>query len=437
MRLEGLKISSVVSDSIACEVGLAPGDRIISINGEPVLDMIDLRFLEACEELCLLVIKKDGSALEFDIEKDYDESLGVDFGEDNFKETYNCANKCLFCFVDQMPPDMRQSLYVKDDDYRLSFWDGTFITLTNLSQVQMQRIAALHLSPLYISVHTTNPALRERMLGNKKAGLIMEQLRFFADAGIEMHTQVVLCPGINDGLELERTLTDLASLLPMVQSMAVVPVGLTGFRKNRADLRSFSFDEAVVLMEWLTAKQDKYLVEWDNPFIFASDEFYLQSGFPIPEGAHYAGFPQLENGVGLTRLFLDEWAELQPQLPESTPPFKATIVTSVLGAGIIKDIVARLNRVKGLEVNLAVVKNNFFGSRITVAGLLTGDDIIKQIKPESIGDLLILPKVMLKKDEEVFLDGITLVQLEESLKKPVAVADGPIDLVRQCGIVFE
>ena len=430
MRLRGLEIAYVTPDSIAWEVGLKPGDRIISINSEPVRDIIDMRFLETDDNLCILVDKNDGNVLEYDIEKDYDEDLGVDFGRDNFQQTLTCANKCLFCFVDQMPPEMRQSLYEKDDDYRLSFWNGTFITLTNINEAQMRRIVAQRLSPLYISVHTTNPVLRRKMLGNKNAGLILEQIRRLADAGIEMHTQVVLCPGINDGLELERTLTDLANMWPAVQSMAVVPVGLTRFQKNQAILRAFRRDEAVSLMDWLTAKQERFIALLDNPFIFASDEFYLLSGQPIPEEIRYAGFPQLENGVGLTRLFLDEWAEAETSLPQHLPALQATVVTSVLGVEIIKNMANRLNQVNGLTVNIAVVENHYFGGRIAVAGLITGADLLNQVDPDSIGDLLVLPRVMLKKDESILLDGVTLAQLSGSLGKPIAVADGPKDLVR-------
>jgi len=428
VRQLGLEIFQVEPGSIAGELGLEPGDRIVWINGEPVRDLIDFRFLEADESLDIVIAKGNGACWDLDVEKDYDESLGIDFGPCNFGNTIRCANKCIFCFVDQMPPNMRETLYLKDDDYRLSFWNGNFITLTNLTNDQLRRIARQRLSPLYISVHTTNPALRERMLGNKKAGLILEQLKYLAGAGIEIHTQVVLCPGINDGKELERTLADLVSLWPAVSSMALVPVGLTRFRQGCHPLRAFHGDEAARLVQWVALKQDNCLNRLDNPFVFASDEFYLLSGEQIPPAERYAGFPQVENGVGLTRLFLDEWKEVMAGLPEEAPMRKVTLATGVLGEKVLKPVVAGLNTVKGLDVSIKVIENHFFGEQITVAGLITGQDLVAQLDPDKIGDLLVLPAVMLKKGEDVFLDGLTLPELVRHLKKPIAVADGPRQL---------
>jgi len=425
----GLRIFRVEPGSIAGELELEPGDRIIKINGEPIRDFIDFRFQEAGEYLNVTVKKQNGDYWELDIEKDHDERLGIDFGRHGFGRIIHCSNKCLFCFVDQMPPTMRKTLYVKDDDYRLSFWNGNFITLTNLGNSELQRIARQRLSPLYISVHTTNTELRERMLGNKRAGLVMEQLKYLAAAGIEMHTQVVLCPGLNDGKELARTAEDLASLWPAVKSMAVVPVGLTRFRQNCYPLRVFSHDEAAKLVQWVGLKQDEYLSRLGNPFIFASDEFYLLSGEQIPPAQRYAGFPQMENGVGLVRLFTDEWEKVKSRLPKEVPSLKVTLATGVLGEKILKPVAARLNAVKGLDVSIKVIKNRFFGEQITVAGLITGRDLITQLEQGKIGDLLVLPAVMLKKDEAVFLDDLTLNDLARHLKTPVVVAEGPQQLV--------
>lgn len=429
MRQQGLEIFRVEPGSIAGELGLAPGDRIVRINGEPVRDLIDFAYLAAEENLDLKVAKRNGEFWELDVEKDYDENLGIDFGPGNFGPTIRCANKCIFCFVDQMPPNMRQTLYLKDDDYRHSFWHGNFITLTNLTDGQLHRITAQRLSPLYISVHTTNPALRERMLGNKNAGLILAQLKHLARAGIEMHAQVVLCPGINDGIELERTVNDLAGLWPAVSSLAVVPVGLTRFRQGNYPLRIFRKDEAARLVQWLARKQDAFLDRLGHPFVFAADEFYLLSGVPVPAATRYAGFPQLENGVGLTRLFLDEWEDVQRRLPEEVPPRKVTLVTGRLGAQVLQPVAAGLNAVKGLEVSVTAVANRFWGEQITVAGLITGQDLLACLDPDDIGDLLVLPAVMLQKDNAVFLDGLTLPELARHLQKTVAVADGPRQLV--------
>lgn len=429
MRQLGLEVFRVEPGSIAGELGLEPGDRIVRMNGEPVQDIIDFRFLETEEILDIIITKQNGDCWDLDVEKDYDEPLGVDFGPYNFGCTIHCANKCLFCFVDQMPSNMRKTLYLKDDDYRLSFWNGNFITLTNLRDEQLRRIARQRLSPLYISVHTTNPELRARMLGNKNAGLILEQLQYLAGAGIEMHTQVVLCPGLNDEKELERTFADLVGLWPSVSSMALVPVGLTRFRQGCYPLRVFSSDEAARLLQWVTLKQDDCLERLDNPFVFASDEFYLLSGELIPNSERYAGFPQVENGVGLTRLFLDEWETVKAGLPRKAPRLKATLATGILGEKALKPVVAGLNTVKGLDVSIAVINNRFFGEQITVAGLVTGQDLLAQLDPGNIGDLLVLPAVMLKKDEEIFLDGLTLPELSRHLKKPIVVADGPRQLI--------
>lgn len=429
MKNRGLVVFRVEPESIAGELGLEPGDRIVSINGEPLHDLIDFRFLESEESLSIDVKKAGGGQWVLDVEKDYDQCLGIDFGPGGFGRTRRCSNKCVFCFVDQMPPGLRKTLYVRDDDYRLSFWSGNFITLTNLNDNELRRIARQRLSPIYISVHSTNPALREKMLGNYRAGLIMEQLRYLAAAGIEMHTQVVLCPGLNDGRELERTAGDLAGLWPAVSSLAVVPVGMTRFRQGLYQLRAVTGDEARGLVRWVGAKQEEYISEFEDPFIFASDEFYLLAGEPIPPADRYGCFPQLENGVGLTRLFLDEWEAVESGLPGEAHSQKVTLVTGLLGEKVLAPVVARLNKIKGLEVTVKVIENQFFGRQVTVAGLVTGKDILEQVGPGEAGDLLVLPSVMLKKEEAVFLDDISLGDLAAHLKVRTAVVEGPRQLV--------
>ncbi|MCL6635142.1 MAG: DUF512 domain-containing protein [Peptococcaceae bacterium] len=429
MKNRGLAVFQVEPGSIAEELGLEPGDRIVSVNGEPVRDIIDYRFLETEESLTVEVKKAGGEEWVLDIEKDFDQGLGLDFGPEGFGRTIRCRNKCVFCFVDQMPPGLRKTLYIKDDDYRLSFWSGNFITLTNLGDGELHRIAAQRLSPLYISVHTTNGALREKMLGNSRAGLIMEQLRYLAGAGIEMHTQAVLCPGLNDGEELARTADDLAGLWPAVRSLAVVPVGLTRFRQGLYPLRAFGPDEARRLLRWAGARQEEFLRGLGYPFLFASDEFYLLCGEPVPPAERYADFPQTENGVGLVRLFLDEWEEVRGGLPRQVAPMKATLATGVLAEALLRPVAARLNGIKGLAVTLKVIENRFFGSQVTVAGLITGGDLLAQIRPGEAGDLLVLPSVTLKEEEAVFLDGLTVQDLSRRLETKVAVADGPRQLL--------
>lgn len=429
MREKGLVVRRVEPGSIAEELGLTPGDRIMAINEYPVEDLIDYRFLISDETLSVEVKKFNDEVWVLDLEKDYDQDLGVDFGEDGFGRTRRCSNKCIFCFVDQMAPGMRKTLYVKDDDYRLSFWSGNFITLTNVDEDELRRIARLRLSPLYISVHTTNPALRERMLGSDRAGLIKEQLEYLAAAGIEMHTQVVLCPGINDGSELVKTVDDLARLWPWVRSLAVAPVGLTRFRQGKYVLRPFTSGEARTLVNWVQEKQAGFQSSFDYPFLFASDEFYLLAGEPFPQEERYADFPQTENGVGLARLFQDQWDDVSEKLPEQIKICRITLATGILGERILRPVVVRLNQINGLSASLKVIENNYFGPEVTVAGLITGKDLLEQISPGEAGDMLILPSVMFKSDEAVMLDGLTLEELSERLKTTVAVVKGPKQLV--------
>ncbi|HBC94639.1 MAG TPA: DUF512 domain-containing protein [Pelotomaculum sp.] len=429
MEDRGLLIAQVLPGSIAAEMELAPGDRLISMNGSEVRDLIDFRFFETEENLTIEVLTAAGEEWVLDVEKDYDQDLGLGFADGGFGRTTRCSNRCIFCFVDQMPPALRKSLYIKDDDYRLSFWNGNFITLSNIGDEELERIARLRLSPLYISVHTTNPALRKFMLGNKRAGFILEQLKFLAAAGIEMHTQIVLCPGINDGLELENTVRDLAGLWSSVSSLAVVPVGLTQFRGACHPLRNVTPAEAHQVVKWVGLRQDEFLASLDNPFVFVSDEFYLLAGERVPPSERYAGFPQLENGVGLVRLFWEEWEEVRQDLPPEIEPLKVTIATGVLGAIVLRQVTSALNKIKGLKVTVKTIENTFFGERVTVTGLVTGQDLMNQIDQQKIGDLLVLPAVMLKQESSLFLDNLTVADLAEHLKTRVAVVKGPRQLV--------
>ena len=426
MKVQGLQVEMVEPGSIAAELELEPGDRVMEINGEPVRDIIDYRFLESDEEIIVKVCKPDGEEWLVEVGKDFDESLGLFFGENACGQTVRCANKCVFCFVEQMPPGLRESLYVKDDDYRLSFLSGNFITLTNLKDGDFKRIARQRLSPLYISVHATHPPLREELMGNRRAGQILEQMRYLAGAGIEMHTQAVLCPGLNDGNELTRTYGDLVGLWPAVRSMAVVPVGLTRHREGCCPLQTFTCDGAAAVLRFVHKMQEECLARLGDPFVFASDEFYFLAGQDVPPAERYDDFPQTENGVGLTRLFLDEWRAAEGTLPSSAPrKIKAAVVTGTLAAPLLGPVVERLNAVSGLDVELMVIKNHFFGEQVTVAGLITGGDIAAQAATGGRKDLIIVPAVMLKKDEAVFLDGVTLSALPARLRADVALVDGP------------
>ncbi|WP_418790144.1 DUF512 domain-containing protein [Phosphitispora sp. TUW77] len=425
MGNQKLVVDGVMAGSIADELGIEQGDRILAVNGILPKDLIDYRFLCADEFIQIEIEKKDGEVWSCEIEKDYDEDLGIGFDRDTFDGIRNCANKCVFCFVDQMPPGMRGTLYVKDDDYRLSFLHGNFITLTNLTDKDMERIISLRLSPLYISVHTTNPELRQKMLGSSHAGKIMQQMSALADAGIEIHTQVVLCPAVNDGTELDRTIGDLASLYPGVISVAIVPVGLTRYREGLPGLRKFTRKEAETLNGHLYRFREEFLARYGDPLVYAADEFFVLAEQEFPQAEYYRDFPQIENGVGLVRLFYDSFAECQRLLPAELAQNKSiAIVTGVSGDYVLQPIVDKLNQVRNLYVKNVCVVNSFFGTDVTVAGLLTGQDIIDALKREgTCFDLVLIPSVACKKDEPVFLDGKTPDELEQELGVKLQIID--------------
>lgn len=426
-------VENIIPGSIAEELGIEAGDTVVSVNGQKPRDLIDYRFLCADDELVVEVNKQNGETWIFDIQKDYDEDLGLVFARDTFDGIRNCTNKCIFCFVDQMPTDLRETLYIKDDDYRLSFLHGNFITLTNLTTRDVERIQRLRLSPLYISVHCTNAALRETILGNKRAGKIMQQLKMLAGAGIEMHTQIVLCPGINDGQELDRSIRDLSSLWPHIQSIAIVPVGLTGYRGNLHPLRKFSPGEAGELIDNIHRLQEGFLQKYDLPLVYLGDEFYVMAEREFPPAPWYGDYPQLENGVGLVRLFYDSFADESGRLPRALDKKRhAAIVTGVSGRYVLQPVVERLNKVNNLHVEAIGVENEFFGGDVTVAGLLTGGDVVNVLQERLPFDLILLPSVMCRRDEPVFLDGKTPADLANELDTTVMVINvhkGAVELI--------
>lgn len=415
-------ISKVIPDSIAVEVGLEPGDRLISVDGESILDIIDLSFALSDESVELLIEKANGEQEILEIEKEYDEDLGIEFESAVFDGVRRCANKCIFCFVDQMAPGMRESLYVKDDDYRLSFLYGNFVTLTNTVPRDIDRIRRLHLSPLYISVHTTNGALREKMLNNKNAGKIMENLDTLITSGIEMHTQIVLCPNINDGAELEKTISDLYSLHPNVLSMAIVPVGLSRYRENCYSLEAFSPEQALDVINLVSKWQKKCRKKSGTSFVYLSDEFYINAGHPIPEYDFYDGFPQLENGIGLVRNFLHEWENSPISQTGYAQPHHIDVVCGISAHTILKPLLESLN-ITNLTIRVIPIENNFFGTEISVSGLLTGQDIISQLTQiDGVRTGVIIPGIALRKGEGIFLDNMTLEELERGLGTTVHAA---------------
>ncbi|WP_027363382.1 DUF512 domain-containing protein [Desulfotruncus alcoholivorax] len=431
MRDHGLVVQDVEPDSIAGELGVEPGDSLLQVNGKAVLDILDYRYLTAEENLEVLLQKENGEQWLLDIEKDLDEPLGITFVEGGWGKTRSCGNNCIFCFVDQMPSQMRPSLYVKDDDYRLSFAQGNFITLTNTGPQELERIARLRLSPLYISVHTTNPELRREMMMHPRAGEIMSQLTYLADKGIKMHTQAVLCPGINDGEQLDRTIKDLGGLWPAVRSLAVVPVGLTAWREGLYELRPYSRDEARTVIDQVRGWQEAFNSQIEYPFVFASDEFYLISGRLIPDAGQYGGFPQTENGVGLVRLFMDEWEAAARNLPVQVKmPLRGSVATGTLAGPVLQPVIEAINGVKGVQLKLYILENQFFGKTVNVAGLLTGRDLQSSLSGRDLGEVLFVPKVMLRRDDDVFLDDMTVADLAAGLGVAVVAVTGPADLVQ-------
>jgi NifB/MoaA-like Fe-S oxidoreductase len=392
-----LEIARVLPGSAAARLGLAPGDALISVNGEEINDCIDYAFAIADEHPSLVVKKKDGPLVRTAVPKEPEDDLGLEFAPLRVRR---CRNRCVFCFVDQMPKGCRRSLYVKDDDFRASFLFGNYITLGALTEDDWDRIFSQRLSPLYVSVHATDPSLRSFILGNKKAPDIMTSLKRLAAGGIRMHTQIVTCPGINDGPHLARTVEDLAGLFPAVASIAVVPVGLTAHRKGLFPLKAFTPRGAKALLK--------------------SIEFYIKAGKPAPPASFYEDFPQIENGVGMVAEFIGD--ARRAKLPARIASRTVTIVTGVSFGAILKGVLQRLKKVKGASIRLVTVKNRFFGPSVTVAGLLTGQDIVKALRGRDPGALVVVPAHAVKEDEDVFLDNMTLAHLERALGTPVRTA---------------
>lgn len=408
-----VEILDVEPGSIAAELGLAKGDKIISINGQPLRDYIDYQYETAENYFTLEVKKVNGEYWQLEVEREPGEELGIIFDGIIFDRLKLCRNNCLFCFVKQQPSGMRDSLLLKDDDYRFSFLQGSFITLTNLSEEEFARIIALKLSPLNISVHTTDLDLRVRMMKNPEAGRIMEQLRRLAGAGIRFNTQVVLCPGFNDQDKLDRTIEDLISFYPSIISLGIVPVGLTKYRDGLDKLRGYDREGAREVLKQIKSWQEKVRGLYGENFIYCSDEFYLLAGEELPLYEEYNGFPQIENGIGLTRLLWYEFEKLKPSLPPRVGEKSIAIVTGVLGAEVFKPIKKRLDLIEGLNLEIIPVENSFFGESVTVTGLLTGSDIIKGLaEKEELPDQIIIPGITLN-EEGKFLDDLTLRDLEE------------------------
>lgn len=415
-------VKNVEAGSIAEELGIEPGDRLLAIDGQEIEDIFDYQFYEESEELLLLIEKADGEQWELEIEKDADESLGISFGEGLMDEYRSCRNRCIFCFIDQMPPGMRDTLYFKDDDSRLSFLQGNYITLTNMSDHDVERIVRYRLEPINISFHTTNPELRCRMLHNRFAGDALKKVDILYQGGIEMNGQIVLCRGVNDGEELERTIRDLTKYLPLLKSVSVVPVGLTRFREGLYPLEPFTREEARKVLRVIHRWQKKIYEEYGIHFIHAGDEWYLLAEEEVPEEERYDGYLQLENGVGMLRLLFNEFEEGMERLGDGDRSGEISAATGKLAYPYIRRMADRIQeRYPGVKVHVYCIRNDFFGERITVSGLITGQDIIAQLKGKELGSRLLLPCNMLKADEDVFLDDITVKEVSDALQVPVDI----------------
>ena len=411
------KISRIEPGSIADELGIEPGDLLLTVNDSVIEDVFDYHFLIHDEELVLLIEKADGEQWELENEKDYDEDLGMEFEQGLMDEYRSCRNKCMFCFIDQMPEGMRETLYFKDDDSRLSFLQGNYVTLTNMSEHDIDRIIRYHLEPINISFHTTNPELRCKMLHNRFAGEALKKVDRLYEAGIEMNGQIVLCKGINDGEELERSIRDMSRYLPYLRSVSVVPVGLTRYREGLYPLKSFTKEEAKGVLEIIHRWQKKLFKEHGIHFIHAGDEWYLLAEEEIPEEERYDGYLQLENGVGMIRLLREECKEAFQALPGDEKSRRVSMATGLLAYPELCRIADMLKeKYPGTKVQIYPVRNDFFGEKITVSGLITGGDLIRQLKGKDLGERLLLPCNMFRSEEDVFLDDVTLAEVEEALQ---------------------
>ena len=430
-------IYKVTPGSIAEEMEIEAGDVLVSVNGKEIEDVFDYHYVVNDEYLELLIRKADGEEWELEIEKEYNEDLGIEFENGLMDDYKSCTNKCIFCFIDQMPPGMRETLYFKDDDSRLSFLQGNYVTLTNMKDKDLDRIIQYHMGPINISVQTTNPELRCMMLHNRFAGDALKKIDKLYEAGIPMNGQIVLCKGVNDGAELERSISDLTKYLPCMESVSVVPVGLSKYRDGLYPLEPFTKEDAIQVIDTIEKWQKKCLEEHDLHFIHASDEWYMLAERPLPEEESYDGYIQLENGVGMMRLLETEFKEAmedalaEPEYKEEMMQVlkddfdghhKVTLITGRLAAPFLRDMAAEfMQNFPGYEVEVLDIRNDFFGERITVSGLITAQDLIAQAKEKDLGNTIAIPCNMLRSGERVFLDDQTVEDVQNALQVPVII----------------
>lgn len=415
-------VKEVRQGSIASELGIEPGDWLLSINDCVIEDVFDYHYYVNEEELTIVIRKPDQEEWELEIEKEYEEDLGITFEQGLMDEYRSCRNQCMFCFIDQMPKGMRETLYFKDDDSRLSFLQGNYITLTNMDSHDIERIITYRLEPINISFHTTNPSLRCKMLHNRFAGQALDKVKRLYEAGITMNGQIVLCRGVNDKEELERSISDMSRYLPHLQSVSVVPVGLTKYRDGLYPLVPFTKEDAKEVLEMIHRWQQRLYAQWGVHFIHGGDEWYALAEEEVPEESRYDGYLQLENGVGMLRLLHDEFMEALKEAKGDTKHREVSMATGLLAYPYVKELLQKLTeKYPRTQIHLYPVKNNFFGEQITVSGLITGQDLIAQLKGQELGEVLLLPCNMLRSEEDVFLDDVTLEDLIDALQSDIYI----------------
>jgi len=408
-------IKNVDINSIAQEVGIEKGDTLVSINHTPISDIFDYRFHIKNENLEVLINKKNGEEWIIEIEKEEDEDLGLSFSTPLMDEEKTCKNKCVFCFIDQNPSGMRNTIYFKDDDSRLSFLEGNFVTLTNMSHEALDRVIFHRLSPVNISVHTTDPKLRVEMLKNPRSALIMEQISKLTAARLTLNFQIVLCKGINDKEHLDKSIEDLSQFLPYGQGLAIVPLGLTKHRANLPKLKPITKEDAIQTIAQVHKWQEKIKSNQGTNFAYLADEFYIMAGHPLPVEEEYEGYTQIENGIGMARSFIEEFLQ-EMEVPLEAKTKEISVVTGTLFYNILKDISNKIEEKYHTKIHLYPITNNFYGDTITVSGLITGGDIINQLRGKNLGQGLLLPKSLLKKNEDLLLDNVTLGEISKELK---------------------
>lgn len=421
-------VSRVLPGSIAEELEIEPGDKLLAIDNTEIEDIFDYQFLIQDTYIEVVIEKPDGEQWLLEVDKEYDEDLGIEFENGLMDDYRSCHNKCIFCFIDQMPKGMRETLYFKDDDSRLSFLQGNYVTLTNMSEHDIDRIIRYHLSPINISFQTMNPQLRCKMLNNRFAGEALKKVDRLYEAGILMNGQIVLCKGVNDGAELEYSISELTRYLPNLESVSVVPVGLSRYREGLYPLEPFTREDARQVLETIHGWQKKIYAEHGVHFIHASDEWYILAGEEMPEEERYDGYLQLENGVGMTRLLLNEFAQgreqlhRERQLPDPSLQEEISMATGRLAYPYIRQMAEELMEdFPGLHIHVYAIRNDFFGEMITVSGLLTGQDILAQLRDKPLGSRLLLPQNVLRSGETVFLDDLTVAELEKALQVKINI----------------